>query len=136
MCYFLYGAINDGLNPADYTKVMQDSLYHFRTGTAADVNAAVKKCDPEYRITFQHCDCDTPLGSGRTNTAKMKEFEELLLDLQTIRGIKHILVSKNWWEDVNTKTETVHIFDLDLPYFLANMQDNCLYKIELYPRYY
>ena len=29
-----------------------------------------------------------------------------------------------------------NIQDIDILYFLANMEDNCLYKIELYKKYY
>lgn len=136
MCYFLYGAINVGLNVDDYNRAVKHSEYHFHSGNIKDVNACVENCDHRYRITFNHCDCDTAIGGTQTNVTGIKEFEELLLNLKAVRGIKYVLLSKNWWEETNTKQETVHIDDIDVPHFLANIEENCLYKIELYPKYF
>ena len=57
------------------------------------------------------------------------------MDLQNVRGIKYVLISKNWWKETNKKQETVHIRDIDVLHFLANIEENCLYKIELYKKY-
>lgn len=135
MCYFLYGAVNNGINTADYTSATKDFEYHFNCGDMEDVNDCVVKCGIDYRITDHYCDCDTAIGQKHTNKKQLKTFEELLLHLKEIRGIKYILISKNWWEETNNKQETVHIDDIDIVHFLANMENNCLYKIELYKRY-
>ena len=37
----------------------------------------------------------------------LEELKDLLLNLQNVRGIKHILISKNWWKETNNKQETV-----------------------------
>ena len=47
-----------------------------------------------------------------------------------------MLISKNWLDNENETEETVHIDDIDVIPFLANIQDNRLYKIELYKKYY
>ncbi|MBR3778822.1 MAG: hypothetical protein IKL13_03740, partial [Clostridia bacterium] len=70
------------------------------------------------------------------NKKGLEELKDLLLNLQNVRGIKYVLISKNWWKETNSKQETVHIQEMDILHFLANMEDNCLYKIELYKKYY
>ena len=136
MCYFLYGAINAGVNSYEYSKLMKNSEYHFNTGNENDVNDSVRNCDGNYRITVGYCDCDTALGEKDTERKELNNFEDILLNLKYVRGIKHILLSKNWVFDTNSKQKTVHIDDIDILHFLANIENNCLYKIELYPRYY
>ena len=136
MCYYLYGAINEEVNLYEYNKVMQNSEYHFNVGNENDINSCVENCDNSYRITVGYCDCNTALGEKDTEREELKDFEDLLLNLKYIRGIKHVLLSKNWALNTNSKQETVHIDDIDILYFLANIEDDCLYRIELYPRYY
>lgn len=136
MCYFLYGAINGGVNADDYEKTIKNTEYHFNFGNIKSVNNCVASCGDSYRITFNYCDCDTAIGQKHTNKKELAELKELLLNLQNVRGIKYVLISKNWWEETNNRQETVHIQDIDLLYFLANMEDNCLYEIELYKKYY
>ena len=136
MCYFLYGAVNDGANADDYEKTMKDTGYRFSFGDMKAVNDGVASCDSSYRITLNLCDCDTAIGQKHTNKKELEELKALLLNLQNVRGIKYVLISKNWWGETNDKQETVHIQDIDILYFLANMEDNCLYKIELYKKYY
>lgn len=136
MCYFLHGAINEGVKASDYNNIMKNSQYHFTVGTAENVNKSVKKQDALYRLTSSHCDCDTPIGKKDTEDVELEDFAKTLRKLKTVRGIKYILLSKNWWNQNNEKQKTVHIDDINLLRFLANIEDNCLYKIELYPKYY
>ncbi len=135
MCYFLYGAVNDGINETDYEKATKNFSYHFKIGRKSDVNNCVKNCLKDYRITLNHCDCDSPIGSDDVNNKELKDIEQFLINLKSVRGIKHILISKNWIQEINTKEETIHIDDIDIKAFLANIEKNCLYKIEMYPRY-
>ena len=136
MCYYLYGAINRGADADDYDKIIKSSKFHFNSGNEDDVNSCVEKCEDTYRITYNHCDCNSAVGSKHTNKNEICELTDILLSLKAVRGIKYVLLSKNWYDETNTKQETVHINDIDIPHFLANAEDNCLYKIELYPKYY
>lgn len=136
MCYFLYVAINDGIDATAYEKAIKNSEHHFNVGDQNDVNSCVECCGNSFRITSNHCDCDTPIGQKQTSKKGLKEFEKLLYDLKSVRGVKYILLSKNWTNDTNSTQETVHINDIDVLHFLANIEDNCLYKIELFPKYY
>lgn len=136
MCYFLYGAINEGIDTDAYNQAAKSSNFHFNIGNAEKVNHCVKNCDDDYRITVEYCDCNTAIGDKHTNRKQLKDLQELLFRLKDIRGIKHIFISKNWANETNETEETVHINDIDVLYFLANIQDNCLYKIELYKKYY
>ena len=134
MCYFLYGAINEGVNTDDCEKITKGTGYHFAIGNVDSVNKGVANCDDTYRITSNHCDCDTAIGQKAIGKKELEKFRELLLDLQNVRGIKYLLISKNWWEETNSKQQTVHLRDVDILHFLANMEDNCLYKLELYKK--
>ena len=136
MCYFLYGAINEGVNTDDCEKITKGTGYHFALGNVDSVNEGVANCDDTYRITSNHCDCDTAIGQKAIGKKELEKFRELLLDLQNVRGIKYLLISKNWWEETNSKQQTVHLQDVDILHFLANMEDNCLYKLEMYKKYY
>ncbi len=136
MCYFLYGSINNGINIEDYKKVITNSGYHFNIGKKSDVNTCVSDCGFEYRITLNHCDCDTPVGEKHSDKAGLRELELLLTNMKSIRGIKHIYISKNWTGETNEREEIVHIDDIDIRNFLAGVENNCLYKVELYKRYY
>ncbi len=136
MCYILYGAINNGINSNDYEAVIKNSRFAFNLGDAEKVNLGVKNGDWNYRITSEYCDCKTELGQKKTGGSQLKELKELLLDLRKVRGVKYVLISKNWLDNENETEETVHIDDIDIIPFLANIRDNCLYKIELYKKYY
>lgn len=136
MCYFLYGAINEGINTNDYNRTIQNYEYHFHLGNSDAVNHCVENCGDRYRITVKHCDCDTAIGQKDINKAQLKTLVELLQKLKDVRGIKYVIISKNWWKETNRKQETVHIDDVDILYFLANMEENCMYKIELYKKFY
>lgn len=137
MCYFLYGAVNDGISIEQYNKVIQNSKYHFNIGNNQDVNSSIGSS--EYRITSCYCDCNTPIGEkleNNQNLDDLKDFEKLLNKLRSVRGIKHIYLSKNWCLEANVKEETVHIDDIDPLSYLANIEENCLYKIQLYKWHY
>ena len=136
MCYFLYGAINEETNRDDYEKITKNSEYHFNFGDVSCVNECVKNCDSSYRITSDHCDCNTAIGQKHTNKKELENLRGLLLNLQDAREIKYVLISKNWWQETNDKEQTAHIQDIDILHFLANMEENCLYKLELYKKYY
>lgn len=135
MCYFLYGAINDEINEADFERASKNFSYHFKTGRKDDVNNSVENCLKDYRITLNHCDCDSPIGSGDVSNKELKDIEQFLINLKSVRGIKHIFLSKNWIQEINTKEENIHIDDIDIKDFLAKIEKNCLYKIEMYPKY-
>ena len=105
MCYFLYGAINEGVNTDDCEKITKGTGYHFALGNVDSVNEGVANCDDTYRITSNHCDCDTAIGQKAIGKKELEKFRELLLDLQNVRGIKYLLISKNWWEETNSKQQ-------------------------------
>lgn len=136
MCYFLYGAVNKGLNDSDFKNKTENYNFRFNLGDSKDVNLCVKSCSDEYRITSNHCDCHTAIGQKNSDEKELKELSSLLTSLKEVRGIKYALLCKNWCKETNNKQETVHIDDIDTPTFLANIQDNCLYKIDLYKKYY
>jgi len=135
MCYYLYGAINDGIHMADYEK-LDHTDYEFPTGSEEDVIKSINKEDCKYRITHTHCDCGTPIGDGHENKKGLKEAADYFKSLQEVRGMKHVYLCKVWAGDQVEKQQTVHIQDVDILHFLAHVEDCCLYKIELYKKYW
>ena len=136
MCYFLYGAINDEINKDDFNKAASNSKFYFSTGTKEEVNECIKACNGKFRITRKMCDCDTAIGSHKTGKFELKEFVQFLTALRSVRNIKHIYLSKNWFKETNTKEVKVHIDDIDMIDYFANIENNCLYQLQLYKRYY
>lgn len=136
MCYFLYGAINLGINESDYAKINNASGYHFKIGTSEDVNRCIDIDGDNFRLRNSVCDCNTAIGNHKTGKSELNKFRVFLFELQNIRGIKHVYISKNWVGERNESEKSVHIQDIDLLSFLADLQDNCLYKIDLYKKYY
>lgn len=135
MCYILYGAINDGINTDDYKKAVGESPYDFRIGNEEDINRCIVKETYGYRITDNVCDCETPVGEHDTDNEKLKAFAELIGRLRNVRGIKYVMLSKNWTGEENEKSVTVHIQDTGIAKMLADAEEQCLYRINLYRRY-
>ena len=136
MCYFLHGAVNKGINEKDYREVSEGNYYHFNIGTKHDVKTSVLEAPGDFRITSGCCDCDTALGAHDKNHEEITELCALLEDMRLIRDIKCVYLSKNWAGKTNKSEECLHIDDIDLAEFLAEMKENCLYRIDLYNRYY
>lgn len=132
MCYFLYGGINSGINIGDYKKISRKRAFFFNEGTVSDVKRCIENCEDNYRITSNYCDCETALGSHETNAKELLDLSEHIAQLRKVRGIKHIFISKNWWKHKSEREETVHIDDIDVVQYLADIQDDCLYKIQLF----
>lgn len=76
MCYFLYGAINDGIHMADYEK-LDHTDYEFLIGSEEDVIKSINKEDCKCRITHSHCDCGTPIGDGHENKKGLKKLQTI-----------------------------------------------------------
>lgn len=115
---------------------MKNSEYHFNIGTKRDIETnAVNSCY-KYRITRRVCDCDSAIGLKNPENTELSKYEALLNSLKSVRGIKHIYIGKLWIGKTFENGATAHIDDIDIPHFLADLKDNCLYKIELYKRYY
>lgn len=136
MCYFLYGGVNKGINIEDYKKYSRNSLFFFAEGTESDIKHCIKECKDDYRITKNYCDCGTALGSHMVDKEELKELGQYINQLRKVKGIKHIFISKNWWEEETQKELTIHIDDVDIIDYLANIEDNCLYKIQLFKIHY
>jgi hypothetical protein len=135
MCYFLYGAVNGGINEADYARVDKSCGYYFPIGEKEDVNNCVEKCGNDFRIKKSQCDCDTAVGKHKTGKEELKGLSQMLDEMRSVRGIKHIYMSKNWAKETNSREICVHIQDIDAVKYLADMKENCLYKIGLYKKY-
>lgn len=135
MCYMLYGAVNDGINTSDYRKAVGNLPYDFQIGNEEDINRCIAGETYRYRITDNDCDCKTPVGNHDTDNEKLWAFAELIGRLRDVRGIKYVMLSKNWTGEENEKSVTVHIQDTDIVKMLADAEEKCLYRIELYKKY-
>ena len=111
------------------------SRFHFTPGSKEQVNQSIADGNSLYRITEEYCDCQTALGAHRPDAAELAELSNQIYAMRKLRGIKHILLSKNWCKTPNSTQQTFHIDDLELVPFLADISENCLYQIDLYQRY-
>jgi hypothetical protein len=136
MCYFLHGAVNKEANEKDLAEITKDNYYHFNIGTKHDVKNSVLEAPGDFRITSGMCDCGTALGAHDKSHEEISELCALLNDMRLVRGIKCVYLSKNWAGKINKAEECVHIDDADIAELLAEMKENCIYRIDLYPRYY
>ena len=140
MCYFLYGGINEGINIKDFKKI-QNNCFNFEITTKEEFKEAVSQDNYKYHITNSMCDCNIPIGKGKKNLNSeelkyIKKMADYICKFCDIRGIRYILISKNWACDEIEEEETVHIQDIDLISYLANIEENRIYKIYLFKRYY
>ena len=134
MCYYLYGAVNKEVDLEDYYEVAKSENYQFNVGTKHNVKMAILNCNMDYRLTEGHCDCCTTLGGGNPDDEHIKELASLLEEYRYIKNINHVYLSLNWNGKINRREKTIHIDDINIFEFLANIEGNCLYKIELYQR--
>ncbi len=138
MCYFVYGAINDSVNIRDYELAICQSEYRFNPGTKQDLEACIDGKIRGYHVTTRdQCDCDFPIGMHNKFAKELIGLSNLVYKFRDIRNIEHIYLSKIWANEKNKKEVTVHIDDIpDLASYFADMEEDCLYCIELYERYY
>ncbi len=136
MCYFLYGGINKGIDADDYNKkIACQSHFFLNAGTESDIKLCIENCQSHYRITRNVCDCKSKFGSHDVEGKDLLEFIEFINQIRTVKGIKHIFISKNWWKHKTEKEVTVHIDDINFTQYLADIEDDCLYKIQLFKKY-
>lgn len=96
MCYFLYGAVNKGVDGNDYAAAIKDAGYQFNIGSKHDVKLTVGGRTQGYRITEAPCDCGTAVGAGNPEHVEVAELQSVLLKLKSERGIRCVYLSKNW----------------------------------------
>lgn len=135
MCYILYGAVNKEINNSDREKIMNNSQYTFKPGTKHDIKEDIINEKYEYRVTWWQCDCDFPVGLHDSEAKELKDLEKLLLELKKARGVKCIYLARVWAGEKCKKEQTVHIDDINVPAFLADIEEECLYRIDLFERY-
>lgn len=135
MCYFVYGAMDKAVNLKDYECVKKKHDFVFNIGTKHDIKMSIVNESHDYRVTQWVCDCDFPLGSKNREAEEINELQALIEELRTVSDAKCLYLSKTWIGTKNKKEETIHLDDVDIKDFLANMETDCLYRIDLFNRY-
>ena len=130
MCYILYGAIDKAIDYDDYESALKNSPYKFSIGTKHDVKMCIINDSYEYRVTDWVCDCDFPVGKNDESAEQLVELANLIYELKNAKNSKCIYMSKSWAGKRNKAEKTVRINDMDIVSFLANMDLECLYKID------
>ena len=135
MCYYLYGSLYGGVSELDYRMVQDKYCYKIPLGTKHDVKNAVKAASEyvqdEYRITDWMCDCDSPVGKHDPNAPMIIQLSSLITDLSALSGAKQIIMCKTWTGKQNKKEIKQKLEDTDLPTFLADLQENTLYCLDI-----
>ena len=132
MCYIIFGAINKEINHEDYENALKGSKYTFKIGTKHNVKMCAVNNTYEYRVTDWVCDCEFPVGNKDEGSVELKELADLINKLRDARNSKFIYISKNWAGKRNKSEKNIHINDIEIIPFLANMESNCLYKIDFH----
>ncbi len=130
MCYILYGVVDKDINHDDYEIASKSSPYNFKIGTRHDVKEDISNNSYEYRITDWVCDCEFPVGLKNADSIHLVELAALINKLKEARDSKYIYISKTWAGKRNKSEKNVHIDEIDTVSFLANMELNCLYRID------
>lgn len=132
MCYILYGATDKAIDPTDYEAAVRKSAYKFSIGTKHDVKMCIVNDSYEYRVTDWVCDCDFPVGKKDEGAKQLIELAELINNLKNAKNSKCIYISKTWVGGRNKTEKSINLNEVDIVPFLANMDLDCLYKIDLH----
>ena len=136
MCYLLYGAINEDVSPLDYERLSATSRFSIRPGTKEELRRSIEREKYDFRVTSRLCDCDSPFGGGKADDEELLELSQLIHALRAARNAKRVYLCRTWVGTQNQSEERVHIDDVDLPSFLASAKSDCLYRIDLYRRFW
>ena len=133
MCFYLYAALQGDISENEYQVIQNNSEYRIALGTKHDIKNAIKSDGAldEYRITDWVCDCESPIGNHDPSDPMIQQISDLITNLSTIEGAIQINICKTWTGKTNKKEVKLQLKDLDLPLFLADMTENCLYSIEI-----
>ena len=135
MCYYLYGSLYGNVPESEYESIQKKYEYKFARGTKHDIKNAVKASaeyvEDDFRITDWICDCDSPVGKHDSNDPMILDLCNLITELSSLPGVKQINISKTWAGSRNKKETVLKLTDIDLAAFLADLQENCLYSLNL-----
>ncbi|MBR1758402.1 MAG: hypothetical protein IJ744_06705 [Lachnospiraceae bacterium] len=135
MCYYLYGSLYGDVSKVEYENVSRKYDYKIALGTKHDVKNAVKASfdfvQDDYRITDWICDCDSPVGKHDPYDQMIVDLCTLVQDLASLSGAKSIYICKTWAGKHNKREISQKLKDTNLPMFLADLQENCLYCLEI-----
>ncbi len=131
MCYFVHGAAYGDIDADEYKNIAAKHELHFNIGTKHDVKNDMANSAYDFCVTNHICDCESPIASKDPSAPELKEYEALLNDLKTVRGLKHIYLCKVWVGDVHKREAKVKLQNINIPEFLANADERCLYTIDM-----
>ncbi len=135
MCYYLYGSLYGDVPESEYRVIKDKYSYKISIGTKHDVKNAVKAAaeyvQDDYRITDWICDCASPVGKHDHTDSMIIELSKLISELSVLPGAKQINICKTWTGKQNKREIKLKLKDIDIPMFLADLQENCLYCLEL-----
>ena len=136
MCYLLYGAINEDVSPQDYKRLSATSRFSIRPGTKEELRRSIEQGKYDFRATSHPCDCDSPFGGGNADDEEILALSQLICSLRNARNAKRVYLCRIWVRTQLQSEVRVHIDDVDLPSFLAAAKSDCLYRIDLYRRFW
>ena len=135
MCYFLYASLYGDIPASDYQSVQKRYPYKISPGTKHDLKltvAAAEDCvQSDFRCTDWVCDCDSPVGQHDPDDPMIRSLGALISELAALPGAKQIHLCKTWAGRRNKREIRLKLSDTDLPEFLADLQENCLYSLDL-----
>ena len=135
MCYFLYGSLYGDVSESEYVDVKNKYGLKISLGTKHDIKSAVRAAaefvQDDFRITDWICDCDSPVGKHDPTDPTIIELSNLITELSDLPGAKQINICKTWTGKQNKKEIKINLDETNLPTFLADLQENILYCLNI-----
>lgn len=131
MCYFIYGSLYGNVEDEEYEKIQKKYNYRICRGTKHDIKTAVKNVSDDFRVTDDYCDCDSALGKHDASDVMIKELCDMIKDYSALDGVQQINICKTWAGKENKKEIKLSLKNLDVAEFLAEMNENSLYCIDI-----
>ncbi|NMC57622.1 MAG: hypothetical protein GYA50_10415 [Eubacteriaceae bacterium] len=132
MCYYLYGNIDVTAYNEDFFKVCDkfniphNKLYDYDI----ELKSKIKPKGVFFRLTDNHCDCNSSIGSEKINNKELTNYLNWLTALKKYRDINYVYIFKRWSDDIIDTKITIHFDNIDNRY-LADMKENTFYRIQL-----
>ena len=95
------------------------------------VKAAAEFVQDNFRVTDWICDCDSPVGEHDPTDPMIIELSNLITELSDLPGAKQINICKTWTGKQNKKEIKINLGETNLPTFLADLQENILYCLNI-----
>lgn len=141
MCYILFGNVNEEAYGNPFIDVCRKSGFNKHIIKLAQKDVRFRspvKGGVWFHVTDNCCDCDTSVGSGDASQSGLIKFVSWVQELKKCKNIRALHIVKHWvGNDGPKELQKISFINADEvdAVFLANLEDETLYRIEYFKRY-